>query len=253
MITGVEELSSTCLKYDGERCSQKWYTSSVYADTKDNEHENFNLVCCKREVKILSQLEHTNIIKFIGIYYKPKDPQPILVTEEVTSNLLYHLDKVEILEDSDKFKFSYAMSEGLAYLHSQRLAHLNLCTKSILLTESLVIKIANFEYANYFLDETIASSSSSGPRGAKFNPWEFRHDDSVYNFLPANYHEYRYDSVDIYSFGCVVFNIFTLKQPTIEIKSRLEEISVPGVGNLVRKCLLSQIESMQEVSAAMNM
>ena len=54
------------------------------------------------------------------------------------------------------------------------------------------------------------------------------------------------------SFGCVVFNIFTLKQPTVEIKSQLEEISVSGVGNLVRRCLLGEIENMQEVSAAMD-
>ena len=200
MIIRVEELSSICLKYGDERCSQKWYTSSVYTDTKDNKHENFNLVCCKREIKVLSQLEHTNIIKFIGVYYKPNDPQPILVTEEVTLNLLYHLDKVETLEDSDKFKFSCGVSEGLAYLHGQRLAHLNLCTKSILLTESLVIKIANFEYAHDFPDlkfETVTSSSSSGPTGAKFNPWGYRHDDYVYRFLPAHYQEHSYDSVDI--------------------------------------------------------
>ena len=252
MITGVEELSSTCLKYDGERFSQKWYTSSVYTD--DSTHENFNLVCCKREVSILSKLDHKNIIKFVGVYCKPKNPQPILVSEEVTSNLLCHLDKVDTLENSEKFKFSCGVSDGLAYLHSQRLAHLNLCTKSILLTESLEIKIANFEYASYFLDESVASSSSSGPTRVKFDPWElFRYDDSVSNFLPPQYHKRTYDSVDIYSFGCVVFNIFTLKQPTMEIKSRLEEISVAGVGNLVSKCLCGQIESMQEVNSALNM
>ena len=201
----------------------------------------------------MSQLNHPNIIKFIGVYHKPKNPQLILVTEEVTSNLLYHLDKVETLQDLEKFKFSCDVSDGLAYLHRERLAHLNLCTKSILLTENLVVKIANFEYASYFLDQPMASSSSSQSTGTKFDPWGFRHDDCVFSFLPAKrYNRHSYESVDIYSFGCVVFNIFTLKQPTAEIKSRMEEISVPGIGNLVSDCINGKKESMQEVSSAIH-
>ena len=223
----------------------------MYTD-KDNPQEGFNIVCCKREARILSGLEHPNIIKFIGIYNKPKNPQPILVTEEITSNLLYHLDKVETLQDTEKFKFSCAVSDGLAYLHSQRLAHLNLCTKSIFLTESLVVKITDFEYASYFSNQSTISSSSSGPTSAKFDPWIFRHDNRMFGFLPAEYSRFTYDSLDIYSFGCVVFNIFTHKPPTAEIKSRIEEISVPGVGNLVSECLHGKKESMQVVSSAIH-
>ena len=225
----------------------------MYTDNKVTPQKDFNIVCCKREVRILSQLEHTNIVKFIGICYKPKNPQPILVTEEITSNLLYHLDKVKALQDSEKFEYSCGVSDGLAYLHSQRLAHLNLCTKSIFLTESLVVKITNFEYASYFSDHTTTSSSSSEPTVAKFDPWESRYDDCMVNFLPPDrYNMFTYDSLDIYSFGCVVFNIFTLEQPTAQIKSQLEEITVPKVGNLVSKCLLGELESMQEINAAMH-
>ena len=247
-----EELSHTCVKYGGERYSQKWYTSSVYSDIKDN---NFPFACCERELSFLSKLSHTNIVKFKGIHYKPNNPHPILVMEEVTSNLMYHLDKVKTLKESEKFKFSCDISEGLAYLHSQEIAHLNLSTKSIFLTDELVIKIANFEYAMYFTksdDSTVKSLSSSSAAVKSFNPWEFRNDQSVFNyFLPANYFKHTYDSLDIYSFGCVVFNIFTLKQPTQQITSQATEISVLGVQSLVNKCVSGKVKRMQEVNEAL--
>ena len=251
-IHKVEELSNTFLKYDGERYSQKWYTSSIYSGIKDDKQENYTVTFCKREISFLAKLSHTNIVKFRGVYYKPNNPQPILVMEEVTSNLMYHLDKVEALEESEKFKFSCGVSEGLTYLHSQRIAHLNLSTKSIFLTDTFVVKLANFEYAMNFLDDnTVRSSiSSSAPPGGKsYDPWKFRDDESVFNFLPINYFKRRaYDSLDIYSFGCVVFNIFTLKQPTQQIASEVSEISISVVQSLVSDCVCGQLESMQEVN-----
>ena len=253
-IDKVEELSNACLKYGGERCSQKWYTASVYSDTKDDkqEMENHVVACREREIYFLSKLSHMNIVKFIGVHFKQNYPQqPILVTEEVTSNLMYHLDKVNTLEESEKFKFSRGVSEGMVYLHSLRIAHLNLSTKSIFLTDNLTVKITNFEYAMYFskADDNEASSSSSIPPGGKsHNPWKFRDDQSVFKFLPQKYFKRTYDSSDIYSFGCVVFNIFTLKQPPQQIASHTTEISVPGVQCLVNDCLWGKLDSMQEVN-----
>ena len=256
LIEKVEELSSSYLKYCGERYSQKWYTSSVYSGIKD---ENFPLACCERELTFLSKLNHINIVKLIGVHMKPNNPLPIsvLVTEEVTSNLLCHLDKVETLKESEKFVFSCGVSEGLAYLHKQNIAHLNLSTKSIFLTSSLIVKIANFEYAMYFTksnDNTVTSSSSSSasPGGKSFNPMEFRDDQSVFNFFPPNFFSsHPYDVVDIYSFGCVVFNIFTLKLPTPQIDSQATEIPVLGVQTLVNKCVSGKLERMQEVNEAL--
>ena len=208
------------------------------------------VACCERELTFLSKFKHTNIVKLIGVYFKPKDPHPIIVTEEVTSNLMYHLDKVETLEESEKFKFSCGVSEGLAYLHSQNIAHLNLSTKSVFLTDSLVVKIANFEYAMYFpkLDDSTAPSSSTLPAagGKLFNPWIFRDDPSVFIYLPENFVKNTYDSLDIYSFGCVVFNIFTLKRPTRQIKSEVAKISIPGVQRLVSDCVHGILKTMQD-------
>ena len=195
---------------------------------------------------------NTNVIKFVGIYYK-NDLEPILVTEEFTSNLLYYLDNVETLLDSEKVKFSCGVSNGLTYLHSQQLAHLNLYTKSILLTKNFVIKIANFEYACYWDKE---SASSSVPAAANpTNVWEFRDDSLVYTFLPENHQDdqiWSYDAVDIYSFGCVVINIFTLKEPAVELESQVKEISIPSIKSIVINCINKKVESMQKVDQALS-
>ena len=185
-------------------------------------------------------------MRFIGIYCRPNNPQPILVTEEVTLNLLCYLDKVE-MQESEKYRFSCGVGDGLAYLHRQKIAHLNLYTKSIFVTDNLTVKIANFEYASYF-DQNATSSSSASLVADSF---KFR-DKTVFNFLPQDYLDRRCDLVDIYSFGCVVFNIFTCKQPTPQIKSQTAEISIAEVGALVEDCLHGKKESMQEIFAALN-
>ena len=257
----VEELSNVCLKYNGKRCSEKWYTFSMHESVKKNgryrKNIDFKLMCCKREVSILKQLSHRNIIGFVGVYYNQKDLQqfPILVTDEVTSNLLYHLDKVETLQDSEKFKFSCGVSDGLAYLHHQQLAHLNLYTKSIWLTEDHFIKIADLEYACYFNEVSASPSSSVQTRGNPRDPWKFRGDDCVFKFLPEDCRDdkiWSYDAVDIYSFGCVVINIFTLKQPTIEKESQVKEISIQSIESIVMGCITKEVKSMQEVNETMN-
>ena len=254
----VEELSNDCLRYRGERCSQKFYT---YSSDRENGHngksEDFKLMCCKREVSVLVKLSHKNVIKFVGIYCNQKDLQrfPILVTNEVTSNLLNHLNKVETLQDSEKIKFSCGVSDGLAYLHRQQLAHLNLYTRSIQLTEHLEVKIANFEYACYW-DKTSASSSSVPTRGNPRDPWGFRDDNCVFKFLPEDCRDdkcWSYDAVDIYSFGCIVINIFTLKQPTEEKESQAEEISIQNIKSIVINCITKKTKSMQDVNETLNM
>ena len=57
----VKELSDNCLEYKGDRCSQKWYTSSIYNSIKENDHigkyKDFRLMHCKREASILSNWE----------------------------------------------------------------------------------------------------------------------------------------------------------------------------------------------------
>ena len=249
MFDNVEELSSTCLKYGSERCSQKWYTSSVYPGTNDDPPSNLYVIWCEKEVFFLSKLEHANIVKFVGTYFKPNNPHPILVTEEVSSNLLHYLDKVQVLEDSEKYKFSCDISEGLAYLHNEGIAHLNLYSKSVKLTDNLTVKIADFEFATY-LDVTMTSSSSSEPPGGyKFDLWQFRDDKSVFCFMPEDYRDRSYGLVDIYSFGCVVFHIFTLKQPTQRIKIETSNIQNSEVETLVIECLNCKRESMQEINS----
>lgn len=202
----------------------------------------------------LLQLDHTNIVKFVGICYKPKNPQPILVTEEVTSTLLYHMDKVKTLQITEQYRFSCGVSEGLAHLHDLKIAHLNLFTKSILLTDNLTVKIGNFEYACYFLDDKVASSSSSVvPGGTSFSPWKFRDDPAIFDYLPALYYKRSYDSVDIYSFGCVVYNIFTYNQPEKGVAPEVTGTSIPAVENLVNDCVNGKLENMQAVYSAMKM
>ena len=75
----------------------------------------------------------------------------------------------------------------------------------------------------------------------------------VFYFLPEDYEARSYKLTDIYSFGCVVFNIFTLKQPMPNGKLQTAEISIQDVKSLVEQCLSGEIESMGEVTAALSM
>ena len=174
---------------------------------------------CEREVKILSEgLQGQNIIKFIGIYFTPNSSLPILVTEKIEFTLLQHIETSQgrSLQIAKSYQLLYDIFNGLSYLHTAKVIHLNLSTKSVLLTDKMTPKISNFEYAAYLHTPKNSASLSE-------DDWllmRSRDDLFAFDFLPPQFLQLLQEknhckgspineSIDFYSFGCVMLKMFT--------------------------------------------
>ena len=226
------------MKYDDKICSGKSYSPAAFVDCKLTGVNSYKLVMkkCEREVKILSEgLNGQNIIKFIGIYFIPNSSLPILVTEKIDFSLLQHIEtsQDQCLQIAEGYGLLYDICKGLSYLHNAKVVHLNLSTKSVLLTDKLIPKISNFEYATYKNPTSLSEDD--------FLLMRSRDDLFTFNFLPPHFFELLQEenhhkgpqineSIDVYSFGCVMLNMFTqwpssphANEPKVSSESSPEE------------------------------
>ena len=153
------------------------------------------------EIKLLSKMDHPNIVKFLGIYYKQDSSLslefPVLVMEKMQYSLTEYLTthkKGSILEDT-ALNILLDASKGLVYLHSEmKVAHRDLSSNNILLTTNLSAKISDLGSARV-LDRPGGWNSQAKltktPGTIDFMPPEALEDPPKYTV-----------SVDVFSFGC---------------------------------------------------
>ena len=112
-----------------------------------------DLTRIKREIKILSILDHPNIIKTYKISETPKKYYIIMEYCEGGELFDYIVEK-ERLDESEASIFFYQLINSLEYIHSKGIAHRDLKPENLLLTKNKKIKIIDFGLSNYFGGDT---------------------------------------------------------------------------------------------------
>ncbi|XP_040998676.1 serine/threonine-protein kinase STY46-like isoform X6 [Juglans microcarpa x Juglans regia] len=101
------------------------------------------------EVAILREVQHKNVVQFIGACTKP--PHLCIVTEYMPGGSLYdYLHKNHnILELPQLLKFAVDVSKGMEYLHQNNIIHRDLKTANLLMDTHNVVKVADFGVARF--------------------------------------------------------------------------------------------------------
>ena len=108
-----------------------------------------DLTRIQREIKILSIMDHPNIIKTYQISETPKNYFIIMEYCEGGELFDYIVEK-ERLDESESSIFFYQLINSLDYIHSKGVAHRDLKPENLLLTNNKKIKIIDFGLSNYF-------------------------------------------------------------------------------------------------------
>ena len=94
----------------------------------------------------MSNLQHFNITRCLGVCIISKYPLPLLVMEKLDKSLYDFLETTPKISVQLKMSILSDVSKGLLYLHSHspKIIHRDLTACNILLTGSLVAKITDF-------------------------------------------------------------------------------------------------------------
>jgi len=105
------------------------------------------------EIKLLSKMNHSNIVQFLGIYYRKDSLLPVLVMEKMECDLDQYLSthKKGSMPDDKVCGILLDISKGMVYLHEEmKVAHRDLSSRNILLTAGLSAKIADLGSVRVF-------------------------------------------------------------------------------------------------------
>ncbi|XP_014190348.1 LIM domain kinase 1 [Haplochromis burtoni] len=170
-----------------------------------------------KEVKVMRCLDHPNVLKFIGLFYK--DKRIHFVSEYIQGGTLR---ETIIKMDKDfpwKIRVGYAknIAAGMAYLHSMNVIHRDLNSYNCLVRENQSVVVADFGLARLVMEERNQSRTSSLERPTKGTLSELRKHDrrkrytvvgNPYWMAPEMIHGKTYDErVDIFSFGIMLCEI----------------------------------------------
>lgn len=157
----------------------------------------------KREISILRQLNHPNIVSLKEVLKNKR--HMFLITELVKNGDLFDRlalqHKFSEVESRDMFR---QMLDAVSYCHSRGICHRDLKLENILLTEDLHVKIADFGFSNIFLSDGIE------------NEIILKTLCGTSNYLPPEIlrHEpYSGSQVDVWCLGIILFSMVAGRLP----------------------------------------
>uniref|UniRef100_A0A8C5H0D8 non-specific serine/threonine protein kinase n=1 Tax=Gouania willdenowi TaxID=441366 RepID=A0A8C5H0D8_GOUWI len=168
-----------------------------------------------KEVKVMRCLDHENVLKFIGLFYK--DKRIHFVSEYIQGGTLR--ETIIKMDFPWNIRVGYAkdIAAGMAYLHSMNVIHRDLNSYNCLVRENQSVVVADFGLARLVMDRRNQGKTSSLERPAKGTLCEVRRLDrkkrytvvgNPYWMAPEMIHGKSYDErVDIFSFGIMICEI----------------------------------------------
>ena len=196
-----------------------------------------------QECQFLKDIEHSNIVRFYGVYYRsPKARVPMLIMELMRTSLdkwltedphgVASFEFLPPFSDNLKLRILNEIVQGLAYIHNKDLVHRDLTAKNILILMAaepnvVIAKIADFGVAKIIANSDYTTAHTTCPGTACYMPPEAKMDQPHYD-----------SSLDIFSLGVVMLFMFTGELPESHPRKELRRIRDHSNPEISRKFLL---------------
>ena len=156
---------------------------------ESNMKNSNDLIHYKREIEILTQLEHKNVIKTFEIIKSNTIYYLIMEYCEKGELFNYIVSKKRFNDKLSSF-FFYQLISGLSYIHKKNICHRDLKPENLLLTNNYTLKIIDFGLSN-FEEDSLLSTPCGSPSYAS----------------PEMIAQYKYNGFlnDIWSTGVILY------------------------------------------------
>ncbi|XP_020103139.1 serine/threonine-protein kinase CTR1-like isoform X1 [Ananas comosus] len=156
-----------------------------------------------REVAIMKRVRHPNVVLFMGAV--TKRPHLSIVTEYLPRGSLYRLINkaaaAEMLDLRRRLRMALDVAKGINYLHclNPPIVHWDLKSPNLLVDKNWSVKVADFGLSRFKPNTFVSSKSVAGT--PEWMAPEFLRGE------PSN------EKCDVYSFGVILWELLTMKQP----------------------------------------
>ncbi|KAL7040624.1 hypothetical protein ACKWTF_000469 [Chironomus riparius] len=176
----------------------------------EHETEGFPITCL-REIKILRQLDHPNIIKLRDIVFRHEKNSTYLVFDYMNHDLLgLRMNKEMDFDEANIYYISRQLLEGINYCHKNQIIHRDLKLSNILMNNKGQVKICDFGLSRMW---TVNRPYTNKVISLWYRPIELLLGEEMYG-----------PSVDIWSLGCIIYELFR-RRPLFEYNTELEIIN----------------------------
>ncbi len=181
---------------NGRKCAAKKLYTILLKQGSIGQRRNF-ISKFRDECRILSALDHPNVVSFVGVHYGHDKNDISLIMERLHSNLANFVETHPAAKLTTRIHILYDVSKGLCYLHSLTppLLHLDLTAPNIMLTEDLAAKIGDLGVSRYVDPKKLTCVLTSIPGNPSYIPPECHDERPTYS-----------TKFDIFSFGHLIIH-----------------------------------------------
>ncbi|EIN08808.1 kinase-like protein [Punctularia strigosozonata HHB-11173 SS5] len=197
-----------------------------------------------REAALWRQLDHPNVLPFLGVDETTFSPHYALVSPWMKNgNLVDYVARVKLSSGDVNLLVRHMAviiaghlayiatfqlvqtSDGLSYLHSQEIVHGDLRAANILITDAGQACLSDFGLTRVAPTATLTATTTLGRASTRWTAPELLKEEVDAPDPPS----------DVYSFGYVCLEAYTLKPPFWDVRSEAVVLNKILQGHVVRR------------------